>query len=414
MSVLTAIPAPARSVGEHPAAPHAVHPEDLGAPGVDQVRDLLADAATLLHCAGDLAGTLSHVARLPLGRLAEACAVFLRDDAGEFHLAETAGDAALMDAVLPRLPLSSQPWAEDAEVPLSTELGGTQVVLARLRSRENTLGGVVLLRRPGFRLSADTEVILRRQYVTCASAALQGCLRVLRAEEELRARDEFVAIASHELCTPVASLRLQVDCLERRTRRSEAGVPAEVLGTAVDRMRRQTDRLALLIRGILDVSRVGARTLELERTEVDLAALVHDVVKRMHPELALHGCTVHVAASPSLRGCWDRERVEQVVGILLVNAMRYGASGPVEVRVSCAGDTATVALTAGALGIPRQELRHLFCGLDRRVMDRQFAALGLGLVMARRLTHAHGGALRAECRPGQGTTFVVELPLGRG
>ena len=166
--------------------------------------------------------------------------------------------------------------------------------------------------------------------------AIESALLYRRAREAIRARDEFLSIAAHELNTPLATLSLLIEAM------LEAGVAAEqagedvgaAAGDGLERARRQVKRLGRLVTNLLDVSRISAYRLELELSETDLVATVREVVEQFGPELMRAGCALSLQTPPELRGRWDASRLGQVLTNLLSNACKYGARKPIEVSLA--------------------------------------------------------------------------------
>jgi len=231
-----------------------------------------------------------------------------------------------------------------------------------------------------------------------------------QAREDVRARDEFLSIASHELRTPVTALHVQLQMLQRVVERAGASVP-EPVQERVTALDRQVRRLADLVEALLDLSRIRLGRLELAREPLDVAALARDVAApyQADPEMA-NGSPVQVAAPEPAVGSLDRVRVEQVLENLLANAVKFGEGKPVEIRVERDGALIRVTVTDHGVGIEPGERERIFGRFERAAPAQHYAGLGLGLYVSREIVEAHGGRIRAEGTPGEGSTFTVELP----
>ncbi|MCK6550230.1 ATP-binding protein [Myxococcota bacterium] len=230
-------------------------------------------------------------------------------------------------------------------------------------------------------------------------------------ERAVRARDEFMSMASHELRTPVTTLHLQLD----RITRAAAQRPDEVIGTprirdAMAAASRQVERLERLVSAMLDVSRVAAGRLELDRTDdVDVGAIVRDVVVRF--DAVLDGIPVHLTVDSDAKGSVDPLRVEQIVANLLSNAVKYGQGSPITIRVDASDDWISIAISDRGIGIPAEEQSRLFQRFERaRSASAHPGGFGLGLWIVRQFVNAHGGTISVDSRAGAGATFTVRLP----
>ncbi|WP_437915190.1 AAA family ATPase [Sorangium sp. So ce302] len=239
--------------------------------------------------------------------------------------------------------------------------------------------------------------------------ALENARLYREAQHAVRVRDEFLSVASHELRTPVTSLRLGLQALLRRGDHASD----ERLARSLQRMDRQVHRLVRLIDDVLDVSQLHTGRLELHVEPVDLAEVVDDVLERLTERIAHSGSSVSVRAEPSVVGSWDRSRLEQVVSNLLDNALKFGAGKPIEVSVARKDGTAELVVQDQGIGIPAGRLPHVFDRFERAVSSRHFGGLGLGLHVVKSIVEALGGAVRVVSRPDDGARFTVELPCER-
>jgi signal transduction histidine kinase len=222
-------------------------------------------------------------------------------------------------------------------------------------------------------------------------------------------RDEFLAIASHELKTPLTPLTLQIDDLQRVLRRR--GLDDEVLTRRLTTMARQTARLTKLVENLLDLSRIAAGRLTLVPEEFDLAEMVRDGVKRFQPEAEHLGCKLQVDARGPLRGRWDHLRLEQVLSNLLANAIKYGAGHPIEIEGQPVDHKVRLVVRDHGIGMSPQDASRAFDRFERAVSARHYGGLGLGLYITRPIVEAHGGQVTVDSRLGHGATFTVVLPL---
>jgi signal transduction histidine kinase len=242
----------------------------------------------------------------------------------------------------------------------------------------------------------DEVAVLARSFNTMAER--------LRQHDEMK--EEFFATLSHELRSPITSVREAAHLLAD-------GIPGPLAPKQlrlVDIIRRSTDRLLRLVNQILDVSRLRAGLLPLERVPVDLERLVARAVDELRPQADEGGVTLErerVGTRFTVMG--DEDRLVQVVVNLLANAVRFTpAGGRVIVRVVDAAEECEVQVEDTGVGIPAAELPHIFEAYRQAHLGK--GGTGLGLAIVRGLVQAHGGRVTVESQPGKGSRFSVLLP----
>jgi len=285
-------------------------------------------------------------------------------------------------------------------------IGGTIALLLAL------IGGAVVaqtLARRVRRLEVAAEDVAAGHYVEPLSDESEDELgQLTRAfnamQEQLRrvdiARREFVATASHELRTPIFSLGGFVELLR------DDEVSEEERRDFLDEIAQQVERLQKLAVDLLDLSRLDSGSLALDIDVVDLAEVAELVAKEFGPATAEHGTDLllELPEDGVVARC-DRERVVQIVRILLDNALRHTPAGTA-VRVSAGSDSAGAAITVADEGPGLPPDKPVF---DRFVTGGESQGAGLGLAIARELAGRMGGSLRASDNGG-GAAFTLELP----
>jgi two-component system sensor kinase FixL len=230
-----------------------------------------------------------------------------------------------------------------------------------------------------------------------------------KAQDEVRERDEFLSIASHELRTPITALQLQLQMIQRSADRKREEWPAW-MAAKVDALERQTRRIAVLVNELLDVSRMRLGRLQLKLEDLDLREVVRETVDHLEHEGASYGSAITLEARGPAPGRWDRLRIEQVLTNLLSNAMKFGPGKPISVEVEPDGDRVRVVVRDRGIGIAEDDRQRIFQRFERAVPAQHFGGLGLGLYIARQIVEAHGGRIDVEAEGGEGTAFRVELP----
>ena len=234
---------------------------------------------------------------------------------------------------------------------------------------------------------------------------------LLKANQELReavrARDEFLAIAAHELRSPMHALMLQVASAVALARRSGD----EELMHRLERMRVVLDRYVKRATLLLDVSRINAHNMDLHFEELDLAEVLRESVETYAVEAAFHLVDIQLAVPNSLCGRWDRLSVEQIVGNIISNAIKYGDGKPVRVSLAREGEWVRLEVEDHGIGISTEDQARIFGRFEQVVTGQHRTGFGVGLWLARALIEAHRGSISVHSAPGQGTAFTVRLPL---
>ncbi|ATB36844.1 hypothetical protein CYFUS_002259 [Cystobacter fuscus] len=287
------------------------------------------------------------------------------------------------------------------------------VLVVPLRSHERALGLVTLGSCSQRRRYGPEDISLGQELAHRVAAALERARLFTDSQRAVRLRDEFLAVASHELKTPLTPLRLQLQGLRRVV---ESAVSRPVDPERVLRASRiceaQVRKLSGLVNDLLDVSRLAQGRLPLRLERVDLVAITRDVLAQFSDEAVHAGCAVELWAGPPVVGEWDRVRLEQVVINLLTNALKYGAGRPIHVRVWSEGGMARLSVRDEGIGIAPEHRSRIFGKFERAVSERHYGGLGLGLHITQQIVQAFGGSILVESEPGQGSTFTVALPPG--
>jgi signal transduction histidine kinase len=272
-------------------------------------------------------------------------------------------------------------------------------------------------------VSLDPHMLEDTQHVAARAApdhtpervALVVLQDVTAIKEAERVKDEFIAIAAHELKTPMAAVKGYADMLVRHTTRdgSNALEPWQV--EALETIDQATSRLVELTEDLLDVARLQAERLQLHTEPHDLIALARRVMKRF--QMASDRHTLSIATDEEfVVAALDVRRTEQIVGNLLSNAIKYSPEGgPVTITIEqdAASGVAKLAVHDEGIGIPANQQMILFNRFARadNARERGISGTGLGLYLCRELVELQGGRLWFSSEEGCGSTFYLTLPL---
>jgi PAS domain S-box-containing protein len=292
---------------------------------------------------------------------------------------------------------------------LVRSLGAESAITVALHRPGQTFGAVVFARGCADGRYAAEDLVVAEALARRTSLALDNGLLYREAQDAIRQREEFLAVAAHELRTPLAALQLNLDFLTRQIGNSPID-SRSVLPRAVG-ARAQGTQLAHLIDDLLDISRIRAGRLRLEPQTVDLVGAVQHVVSGFHDELVAKGVEVAVHAPSPVVGCWDPARIEQVITNLVSNGIKYGAGRAMQIAVETKDGRALLRVEDHGIGMTPAVLQRLFKPFERGVPPGHFRGLGLGLYIAAQIVEAHGGSISARSTPGEGSTLRVELPI---
>lgn len=272
-------------------------------------------------------------------------------------------------------------------------ISGLTEFLHRARRREKALLETTK------RHEAEVERLLQREHEARGAA-----------ESANRAKDEFLAILSHELRTPLGVILGWVSVL-RRARVDEAQ-----LSHAIDVIARNTQIQAQLVNDLLDVSRIIAGKLSIDREEVDLLRLARETADAMQEQARAKSLQIATRLDPDAG--WvlgDAVRLQQVLSNLCSNAMKFTpAGGRIDVELTRHEAHARLVFRDTGEGIAAHDLARIFERFEQGAASAtgRRQGMGLGLAICRYVVNAHGGTIRAESAgKGQGSTFIVELPI---
>jgi len=305
-----------------------------------------------------------------------------------------------------------QPDATSYHVP---HMKLASLLILPLRTRREMLGALVIAANDPERAMTEDNLPLAEVLAERASLAIENAklyteqVDARRKVEDLsRLKDEFLSIASHELRTPVTSIKGYTQLAKTLIRENDLATSEEYLDIALD----QIDRMSRLILELLDVSRIETGRLEIRREPIRWAAFVREVVHH-HPagsDRKLHVSVLETEKEVS----GDRDRLEQVLGNLLENAQKYSPDGSdIYVSLDDRGDQLVTSVCDRGIGIPPDEIGQVFERFHRgrQVSSTNYGGLGLGLYITKQIVERHGGTIWVESRERSGTTFFFSLPV---
>lgn len=401
-----------------------------------------AKASTLLSESLDYSTTLMNLAHLAVPHLADWCVVAMLEPDGELRqLAATHTDprkVQLLTELREQYPFDSdgdfgsapvvrtgrselyadiadfavaRMFKDPAQRRMFQELGLKSAMIVPLIARGQTLGTISFMSaESGRRFSAD-DLAVAEDLAHRAALAIDQARLYSEAQQAVHLRDEFLSIAAHELKTPVTALLGYTQVLQRRAAREDSANARDQRALSV--IAAQSERLARLIGRLLDISRIETGYFTIEQQLMDLSALVERVTGEMLPTLHMHTLVCSGIDEP-LMLYGDETRLEQVFQNLLQNAVKYSPEGgQIAVSVERHDGYASVSISDQGIGIPEAARERLFQRFFRasNVSAATISGMGIGLYVVREIVSRHAGTVTVESIEGQGSTFIVRLPL---
>lgn len=399
----------------------------------------LADASAALDTSIEYEQTLANTVRLAVPEVADYCVVILLGEDGSARWADSAhrdpAKRALLESLRGHVPppapehpirkalQTGQPqlvtdagneilkWWGGARLGIVRALAPTSLIAVPMIARWRTLGAILFaVTAESGRRYRDHDLGLAADVGRRAAFAIDHALLYEAARRAAKERDELMAVVAHDLKNPLNTIQLAVRVLQEDGRCGDGekeGIERHALGA----VERAADRMYRLIHDLLELSRADAGRLWIRPAAADAEAMLRDAVD-MHCEIAAaKSIRLEATAEVSLpRVLADRERIAQVFSNLIGNALKFTPSGG---RVSVRGWRATpgvrFAVEDTGPGIPPEDQEHVF----DRFWQAQNARMGtgLGLSIAKSIVEGHGGSIRVESTPGQGSRFEFSLPM---
>jgi len=375
----------------------------------------LAEASQILASPLDDKTTLQRVARLTTPILGERCAIDLADEGVPIRSADDGSDSVASADALGTLErrLGARAIAESRPALYEdpTRPGAVTALAVPLLAGGRSLGAIVCQRSDGRRYSeADVELV--DALAERVALAVENVRHYRAAQAAVRARDDFLSVAAHELKTPVTSQRGYAQLALKQIETIRPPVPGNIV-KALQVIELQSGKLARLIGQLLDVSRLETGKLAIAQERVDLVPVIRALIERTQMIATRH--TLHFDAPQSAVARVDLLRIEQVITNLLDNAIKFSPNGGVvRVELTSTPDRwLRLVVQDEGIGIPPDKHNQIFERFYQAHEERLrsgFAGMGLGLYVSRDIVEQHGGTIEAESPAEGGTRFIVRLP----
>lgn len=300
--------------------------------------------------------------------------------------------------------------AKDARtLELARSLGFSSAMMVPLVTQDAPIGAITLVTAESRRHYTPADLAMAEELASRAALAIENSRLYGESQQAVALRDDFISAASHELRTPVTSLKIYAEVLHRQAvQRGD-----ERTSLHLSKMNGQINRLTVLIGDLLDVSRIETGRLDLRQGEVDVQVLVEEAVEAIQAATTTHEITIDGRVGRVIIG--DQERLGQVITNLLTNAIKYSPrAGRIIVRPSETDAQLTIAVQDFGIGIAPEHVGRIFDRFYRVSSDdeKTFPGLGMGLYICHEIVRRHGGTIEVESEKDHGSIFRVVIPYG--
>jgi PAS domain S-box-containing protein len=406
---------------------------------VEEAQRFLARASTLLDASLDSEAILASLARLAVPPVADYCLIDMAEESGGARRVASAH----VDPEKERFLLTDERWPADADmkhhpvvsvlrtgrsviVPKVTDsvlktiapdpkyrkalqkLGLRSFIVVPLIAHERALGAITLAAAESGRHYSALDVMLAEDLARRAALAVENARLYWEAQQAVRARDEMLAVVSHDLRNPLNGITMGVSLLLDTTdERRSSNVKTLRL------IKRSAEQMNHLIQDLLDVSKIEAGRFPVDAASHSVASLMTDTGELFQPLVSKKKIRLESEVPASLPAIHvDRDRILQVFSNLIGNAIKFTPEGgAITIRAEPLEAEVCFSVADTGSGIPPEQLPHVFNRYWQAKRGDHRGA-GLGLTIAKGIVEAHGGRIWVESTVEEGTTFFFTVPVG--
>lgn len=222
-------------------------------------------------------------------------------------------------------------------------------------------------------------------------------------KQAIKARDDFMSIASHELKTPLTSMKIQSQLFHKKFNDEKMKPMMKIIGRGVD-------RLIHLVDDMLDISRIQLGKLSFHREPIELSQFLEETLERFQADFKAAGIEIRTDLTEEVTCNIDPFRFEQVITNLVTNATRYAHHAPVDIKLKSHNGTAVLTFQDQGPGIKKSDHDRVFVRFERLHSAKDVSGMGLGLYICKEIIEGHGGTIEIKDSEEKGACFLIKLP----
>lgn len=401
----------------------------------------LAEASKILSSSLDFKTTLSNIAKLAVPKIADWCAIDILDRNGNLEQVTVAhkdpkkvkwakelrkADPPKLDSptgvpkvirtgkseFYPSIPdeLLVKIAKDKKHLKLLRDLGFTSAMITPINQNDKCIGGITFVTTETKRQYTTSDLAMAEELAARASTALENAGLYKASQEAVMLRDNFISVASHELKTPVTSVKIFTQVLQKHSEQ----IGDEKAISHLSKMDKQLNKLVELIYDLLNVSKIQAGRMEFSQKLYDFDSSVAEIVDVLQQGSVKHKLLIKGKTNRKVFA--DEERIGQVISNLISNAIKYSPQADkVLVHLSADNENVVVCVEDFGIGLAKEHAKKIFERFYRvfDTTDKTFPGLGIGLYISSEIIKRHHGKLWTESDTGKGSKFYFSLPINK-
>lgn len=399
----------------------------------------LAEASKILGSSLDYQTTLNTIAKLAVPQIADWCGVDILEGTNKIRQVAVAhvdpqkvkwakkirrsqgvdfasnqglarvlktGQAEIYPVISDEMLQSSAKSEKDLE--LMKSIGFRSAMIVPILFQKRPVGAITFVTTETNRHYNQADLLMAEELGTRASVAIENARLYRKSQDAISLRDDFISVASHELKTPITSVKVFTQVLKKHSEQIGDSKAVAHLNT----MDKQLNKLTELVYDLLNISKIQAGKMEFKYEYFDFDSLVKEIVNVLQQIEERHTIVIEGQTNKKVYG--DQERIGQVFNNLITNAIKYSPkSKEIVIKLSSDEKYVQVGVQDFGIGMAKEHLSKIFERFYRvyDTTDKTFPGLGIGLYICAEIVKRHGGKLWVESDLGKGSNFLFRLPI---